>query len=412
VGGAVAGLLRALRRELPNLRVKLLDTEPSEAAAAVAEALLRELDSEDARLEAGLLRGDRRVLRLVSAPVRIDPARLDALAALPYVVLTGGGRGITAEVALRLARAGVRRFHLLGRTALPPQLDEWRALDHEGRDRLRQEVLERLRKERGRVTPAEWEQAMAPVARALEVGDTLRRLGEAGASARYHAVDVADRAALAAVLRSIRAEDGPLEALVHGAGFERSRAFVSQQPSDWRATLDAKADGTLNLALLTVDDPLRFFVTFGSVAGRFGGLGQADYSLACELQSRLAGLHAAERPGCRTLAIGWPAWDDVGMAARGDVRERLRARGRRLMPAAEGVEHFVAELAAARRRWPTSMGARASTSTACFPGRPSRRPVRPRERSRRPGRSWTSCAPPVPTRSRTSAAWMPSATSS
>ena len=346
-GGGVAGLFRALRREIPTLRLKLLDVEPAEAPEDVANALLAELDSGDGRLEAAVLRGVRRIPRLVPAPVRCDPAHLGALAGLPYVILAGGGRGVTAEVAVRLARCGIRRFHLLGRTRLPPEIEEWSALDASGRAHLRQDLLDRLRRERGRVTPVDWEQAWTPVENALEIGATLRRLAEAGASARYHAVDVADRDALGVALRTIREEDGPIHALVHGAGVERSRAFVSQQPSDWTATCAPKSDGTLNLAALTASDPLRFFATFASVAGRFGGLGQADYSLASELQCRLTGALAAERPACRAVAFAWPAWDEVGMAARGDVRERMLARGRRLMPLAEGLEHFVAELAAA-----------------------------------------------------------------
>jgi len=346
-GGAIAGLCKALRREFPELRFKLLDVEPGEQPVAIVDALLADLDSDDQRLEVGLLRGQRLVSRMIPAAVHVDPQRLDMLRGLPYVILTGGARGITAEIALRLAQAGVRRFHLIGKMPLPPELDEWRTLDADGLERLRQDTLENLRRERANVSPAQWEAAFEPVLKALEIDRNLARLKAAGALAVYHAVDVADGAALEAVLNAIRAADGPIEAIVHAAGYQHSRAFASKKNAEMSATLAPKLDGTLNLMRCTENDPLRLFVSFSSVAGRLGGLGQTDYSLACEMLARLTAALAAARPACRAVTLSWPAWADVGMAAHRKTRHLLEARKRRFMSIAEGCDHFMREILAA-----------------------------------------------------------------
>lgn len=354
-GGGVLGLCKNLRREFPGLRIKVLDSEVDEQPDIVAGAMLEELDSDDPRLEVGYLRGKRLVLSLVPLAPRIDPDRLTSLGDLPYVVLTGGGRGITAEIALQLARAGVRRVHLLGRTHLPADVVEWRELDAAGLEALRTSVLEQLRtaalarRGTGTVTPSEWDQAWAPLAQAIEIDRNLQRLAAEGAHATYHSVDIADSLALAGVLETIREVDGPVRAIVHGAGVQHSRGFLSKQPDEVRATLAPKLEGTLNLIDLTAADPLEFFVSFGSVAGRFGGLGQADYSMACDLLARITGAFAARRPSCRMVTIDWPGWDEVGMAARTRhlFESGAESKVRRLMPVAEGCQHLINELTAA-----------------------------------------------------------------
>ncbi len=345
-GGAVAGLFKALRREFQTLRVKVLDVESSERPAAIADALLAELDSEDRRLEVGLLRGRRRVLRMAPCRARVAPERLDDLRRLGAVVVTGGARGVTAEVVLRLARLGVRRLHLLGRTPLPVEVKEWRQLDDAGLKRLRHQILERLRAERGKVTPVEWERATAPIGKALEIDRNLRRLAAAGASPHYHALDVSDSAALRKVLQEIREADGPIEAVIHGAGHEASRSFLKKTPEELAATIGAKLDGFIHLISSTASDPIRLFVGFSSVSGRFGGMGQADYALASDMLSRVMGAHAAKNPACRAVAISWPAWDEVGMAVRKQTRHLLEASGQKFMGVREGGDHFLREILA------------------------------------------------------------------
>jgi NAD(P)-dependent dehydrogenase (short-subunit alcohol dehydrogenase family) len=343
-GGATLGLLKALRREFSSIRVKALDVDPAERIDAVVGALFAELDSTDSRIEVGLLRGGRRVVKMIPLPAQVDPSRLEGLNGLQSVVLTGGARGITAEIAVRLAQAGAVRLHLLGRTPLSHEVSRWRNLDDAGLQRLRQEILEDLRSHNPKVTPVEWDAAFEPVLKSLEIDRTLRRIEAAGAEAVYHAVDVGDRKSLATVLDSIRATDGPIQAIVHGAGVEKSRAFTSKTPAELDRTLNAKVDGALHLMALTTADPVRLFVGFSSVSGRFGGLGQADYSTASDLLAKVIAAYGAARPECHALTIDWPAWDEVGMASRAGTRALLQASGQKFLSPSEGADHFLREI--------------------------------------------------------------------
>ncbi len=97
---------------------------------------------------------------------------------------------------------------------------------------------------------------------------------------------------------------------------------------------------------LTLNDPVRFFVMFGSVSGRFGGVGQTDYCLANELLAKLGAWYRGQRPDCKAATFHWHAWDEVGMAVRPESKHIAKLHNIKFMPAREGCEHLLKELAA------------------------------------------------------------------
>jgi hypothetical protein len=184
------------------------------------------------------------------------------------------------------------------------------------------------------------------VSKAIEINKTLRAMDEAGVSAVYHCCDVSDRTALGETLDQIRKTASPIEGIIHGAGVELSGRFERKTPAQVDATIAAKADGAAALLALTREDPIRHFVAFGSVIGRFGGLGQTDYALASDLLNKLIHQYRGERASCASVSILWPAWDEVGMSVRPETKLTLTVAGVRFMPPAEGIEHAIQEIEA------------------------------------------------------------------
>ena len=85
-------------------------------------------------------------------------------------------------------------------------------------------------------------------------------------------------------------------------------------------------------------ESLKFLVFFSSVSGRFGNIGQADYSAANEYLNKLAQHLDRSWPG-RVVAINWGPWD-AGMVSD-QLREMYRKqRDIDLIPPAEGVRIF------------------------------------------------------------------------
>lgn len=336
-GGALTGLLKGISREYPHLNVKVFDAPSDEPSRLVVEAVRRELPAETSQIEVGCVRGHRHQLRMVRRPVSTLKTR--AVDVSGAWIISGGARGVTARVARELGRQPGVKLHLLGRSPRPDVPENWRNRDDAGLAELKTEIL-RQAASNGRKPIDAWTE----VSRAIELDRSLTELRQAGVDVTYHSCDVSRRDAVAAVLREIRSEQIPITGIVHGAGIEAAARFERKDAASVEATVASKVDGAVWLWELTAEDPLQYFIGFGSTSGRFGGLGQTDYSMSSDLLCRLGSLFATERPRCRVVGIHWPPWDEIGMAARPESRFALEASGLTFMPPGEGVRHVLNEL--------------------------------------------------------------------
>ena len=334
-GGGLTGLAKGIRREFPALRVKVLDCDDSTTPLEAACNLLEELSSADKELEIAIHSGRRHVVQAIATPAMGDK---DIRAGGVWVV-TGGGRGVTSVVARELAARYDLKLHLLGTAPAPDANAPWRVMDSEQLKELKQQTAIEARQQG--ISPAD---AWRSIEKAIELDENFRLLTEAGIAWQYHCCDVSDRDSLQKTLDTIRREQGPIEGVLHGAGIEAACRFSRKKADVVQATIASKCDGARNLVALTAQDPVRYFISFGSTSGRFGGLGQVDYSLASDLLAKMMGKLDLQRPENRSVCFHWPAWGDVGMAMRAESRDTLEANGLSFMPALEGVEHVIREL--------------------------------------------------------------------
>jgi enediyne polyketide synthase len=208
------------------------------------------------------------------------------------LLVTGGGKGIAAEAALALARESGIRLVLLGRSR--PEHDS---------------VL----------------------------AGNLERMAAQGAVAVYHAVDVADPAAVAAAVRAAEAALGPVTAVLHGAGVNVPRRTADLDEAAVRETLRPKVEGLRSVLAALDPARLRLLVAFSSIIARTGLDGEAHYALANEWMGREVEAFAAEHPGCRTLCLEWSVWSGVGMGERLGTLEVLARRGISPIPLDRGL---------------------------------------------------------------------------
>lgn len=342
---AAHGVLKSYAHERPELRVRCYDLDPALAPATAGRRLVDDLLDQGGPLEVGLGPGGRS--RLVYAPAELTAG--PELAPDDVFLVSGGAGGVTAACMVALARElGGGRFALLGRTRLVDGATELAALSAAELEQRKQELGRELARQGQRPTPVALDQAWQPFARSREVSRTLAALEAAGATALYVECDVTDLAALTQAVERCRRQLGAPTVVVHGAGVERSRQTAAKSEEELAAVLAVKVDGWWNLRAATGRDPVRLFVSFASVVGRFGNAGQADYAAA---NAVLAGCaqQAADGGGGRHLALAWTAWSEVGMATRGDTLERLTQAGVEPLRVEAGSRAFVQALASDAR---------------------------------------------------------------
>ncbi|WP_436763210.1 SDR family NAD(P)-dependent oxidoreductase [Streptosporangium sp. V21-05] len=175
--------------------------------------------------------------------------------------------------------------------------------------------------------------------------DLRRELAGLGATVTFAACDVADRAAVAALLGTVPAEH-PLTAVVHAAGVLDDSVITELTPGRLDTVLRAKVDGALHLHELTAGADLRAFVLFSSVMATLGGAGQANYAAANAALDALAQRRRAR--GLPATALAWGPWLQAeGMAgglAAADLARMARS-GLRPMPTADALALFDLALA-------------------------------------------------------------------
>jgi NAD(P)-dependent dehydrogenase (short-subunit alcohol dehydrogenase family) len=282
-------------------------------------------------------------LDVVEAPAVLPVGEPNVLATGDVIVVTGGGRGVTAEALFPLVRASRPRLVLLGRTPVSDADPSWLAnLDTEVE--IKQAILARMDRP---ATPKQVGEEYKRFLAQRDVRRNLRRFREAGATVEYIRVDVQDAAALTATLADVRHRLGPIAALVHGAGVLADRRIEDLTEEQFQYVYSTKVIGLRNLLAATEDDPLKAIVLFSSSTGRFGRTGQAAYAAANEVLNKSAQRLNRTRPHCRTVALNWGPWEG-GMVTPA-LATMFEGEGIGLIPYAEGGESLLRELASSDR---------------------------------------------------------------
>ncbi|MEU8521286.1 type I polyketide synthase [Streptomyces sp. NBC_01216] len=278
-GRGAAGLAKTLHLEAPHLRTTIVHTP---ATSDVVERVVTEVAATSRFTEVHYDEtGVRRVPTLRALPV--EPRRTDApLDSGDVLLVTGGGKGISAECALAVALDTGAKLAVLGRS--DPAQDR-------------------------------------------ELAENLDRMRGSGVTLRYARADVTAPEQVTAAVTELEGELGRITGLLHGAGRNEPAPLTQLGPEDFRRTFAPKVDGLRTVLEAVGAGNLKLLVAFGSIIGRAGLRGEAHYATANEWLADLTEDVARNHPQVRARCMEWSVWSGVGMGEKLSVVESLSRDG-------------------------------------------------------------------------------------
>ena len=357
LGGAVVGFTKAYKRERMEALIKAVDFEPQRNAAEVADLLIEETLRDPGAIEIGYTGEQRWTVGLQEQPATDGQPGL-ALGSNTVFLITGAAGSIVSAITADLAAASGGTFYLLDLVPEPdpnnPDLKRF-VSDKEG---LKRELFARIQARGERATPALVEKELATLERAQAAQTAIDAVRAAGGTPHYFSVNLTDAEAVAKVIDLVRKRSGHVDVLLHAAGIERSHSLLDKDAREFDLVFDVKVDGFFNLLRAIGDMPLKATIAFSSVAGRFGNVGQTDYSSANDLLCKITSSFRTARPATRGIAIDWTAWGGIGMATRGSIPKIMELAGIDMLSPEAGVPLIRRELTAGGTRGEIVIGQR------------------------------------------------------
>ncbi len=279
LAAAAIGALQVLPVEYPELAVHAFDL-PADSTADEADLLLQELACGGEDSVIALRDGLRWKTTMQPTPLLHGSYKPPANAT---ILITGGFGGMGAALAHDLAGEPGIKLVLQGRQAVPARA-EWPQALHQGGE----------------------------IARRIALMQTLEA---AGAEVLCVTLDLADAAAVQAMVAQASQRFGAISGVIHAAGLADWGGVVQNRQRDATdQVLAPKIHGTLALEAALAGQKLDFLVlcsTLGSFlpAAKFG---QVAYAAANQYLD-MAAADIAARRGWRCVVINWDDWIEAGM---------------------------------------------------------------------------------------------------
>ena len=357
LGGAVAGFVKTYKRERAESLVKTVDFEPDRSPAEVADLLIEETLHDPGAVEIGYTADQRWTIGLEEQSATDGQPGM-VLDKNSVFLITGAAGSIVSAITTDLATASGGTFYLLDLVPEPdPQNPDLKRFvtDKEG---LKRDLFARIQNRGERATPALVEKELSSLERAKAAQTAIDAVQAAGGTPHYFSVNIADADAVAKVIDQVRQRSGRIDVLLHAAGIERSHSLPDKDQKEFDLVFDVKAHGFFNLLHAIGDMTLGATVAFSSIAGRFGNVGQTDYSAANDLLCKITSNFRTARPATRGIAIDWTAWGGIGMASRGSIPKIMELAGIDMLPPEAGVPLIRRELTAGATRGEIVIGQR------------------------------------------------------
>ncbi|WP_024834408.1 type I polyketide synthase [Ruminiclostridium josui] len=204
-------------------------------------------------------------------------------------LITGGFGGFGKEIALWMAKSGVKNLVITSR--------------------------------RGDSTP--------------EAKAIVKEIQNLGCNVKSYALDITDYDAVSKMICDIKDNLPDLKGVIHSAAVLNDGLIVDLSDEEFTKVLNPKILGALNLHKATLSENLEFFIMFSSVSLLVGNARQSNYVAANAFLDYFAQYRASQ--GLPATSISWGALGSNGMAEDEKVKNNLLNMGMNMISISESL---------------------------------------------------------------------------
>ena len=212
------------------------------------------------------------------------------------LLVTGGGKGITSECALHLGKKYGVKLVIIGRSDVDTNKDLF---------------------------------------------NNLNRFSEENISYTYYSVDISNKDKVVNFIKEVYENEGTITGLIHGAGINKPISYKNLTDEIINSTLEPKLFGFRNLLASMDVENLKLLISFGSIIGESGMIGNSDYALANEWLKHDVLQFSEQYPDCNCLNAEWSVWSGAGMGEKLGVLDNLVKSGIQPIGLDKGIEIFM-----------------------------------------------------------------------
>jgi acyl transferase domain-containing protein len=329
---SLAGMIKTASHEWPQVTCRVIDIDDNATPETIANQLLH-----TGPMEVGIAGDDLIQTQLLAESIDNKLSEKLPIKAQDTVIVTGGARGVTAEVATAIARIYKCRLLLVGRSPIPESEPAW-LRDLQSEADIKKAIVANATT---RLMPRDVQVRYQKVIANRQIVETLGRIEQAGGKATYATADVRNAKAIEEILDAARTR-GPVAGIIHGAGVLADRHIEDKTTEQFDMVFGTKVEGFNNLMRAANRDELKVIINFSSSTGRFGRKGQIDYAAANDTLNKHAQQQKSLRPDCRVLSINWGPWD--GGMVNDDLKKLFASEGIQVIPMTDGANYLAREI--------------------------------------------------------------------
>lgn len=338
ISSGFTGLTKSLALEWPDVSCRTVDLNKGLSSDEAVEIILSELMDPDKKLgEVGRKSASERVQLELHVQNRDNQINQPVIDEKDVFLITGGGRGITSECALALAKECKPSFILAGRTDISQVIPD--IIEESDKP---EEIRNKLLKLNTGKKPIEIEKMLNEILNVYSIKKAIGKLKLCGSDVEYIATDVQDLKHFKASVQKAEQKIGAVTGVIHGAGNISDKKIENKTSDDFKSVFLTKVKGLDNILKSIELKKLKVFCSFASIAGYYGNIGQTDYAMANEVLNKFSALLDSMNNDCLVKSFNWGPWD-AGMIDD-TLRKLYIDRGITLIPVKDGTKEFMGGL--------------------------------------------------------------------